>query len=388
MLQRRCEGRLNEVKDPMSRTLWNARDGTLWTIDQTLLPFERREIALRSVDDCVDAIRAMRVRGAPLIGAVGAWGMVFALDDDASDDNLRVAYDRLVEARPTAVNLRWALDRIVRRVAPAAPGARPTMARDEATAICDEDVDCNLKIGEHGARVLRGLAEQRSALAGMAGAASVPLNLLTHCNAGALATIAHGTALAPIYRMHGEGVPLHVWVDETRPRNQGSAITAWELGERGVPHTVVTDNAGGLLMMQGRVDAVIVGCDRVAANGDVANKIGTYLKALAARDNGVPFYVACPLSTIDVDTKDGPSIPIEERDQGEVTYVRGRLDDGTQAMVRVAAPASVAANPGFDITPSRLITALITEAGVCEAAPAAIAALLRAARNGEAADAP
>lgn len=371
----------------MSRTLWNAPDGTLLTIDQASLPFERRELVLRSLDDCEDAIRTMRVRGAPLIGAVGAWGLVFALDDDASDASLRAAYTRLVEARPTAVNLRWALDRIVRRVAPTAPSARAPLARDEATAICDEDVECNLKIGEHGARLLRSLAEQRSALAGMAEATSIPLNLLTHCNAGALATVAHGTALAPIYRMHAEGIALHVWVDETRPRNQGSAITAWELGERGVPHTILTDNAGGLLMMQSRIDAVIVGCDRVAANGDVANKIGTYLKALAAHDNGVPFYVACPLSTIDIDTKNGASIPIEERDGREVTHVRGCLDDGTHATVRVAPEGSAAANPGFDITPSRLVTALITEAGVCEASSSAIAALLRAARNGEAGEA-
>ncbi|HEY0879476.1 MAG TPA: S-methyl-5-thioribose-1-phosphate isomerase [Zeimonas sp.] len=369
----------------MSRTLWNDALGVPHTIDQRCLPFERREIALCSWADCEGAIREMRVRGAPLIGAVGAWGLALAIEADPSDDALRKAYERLAAARPTAVNLRWALDRVVRRVAPAPPASRAALARSEATAICDEDAACNERIGEHGARLLRVLAEQRSTLAGMAGADTIPLNLLTHCNAGAVATIEHGTALSVVYRLHEQGVPVHVWVDETRPRNQGAALTAWELVERDIPHTLVVDNAGGLLMMQGRVDAVIVGCDRVAANGDVANKIGTYLKALAARDNRVPFYVACPTSTIDIDTPDGASIPIEERDAGEVTHVVGRLDDGSVGAVRIAPESTKVANPGFDITPARLVTALITERGTCEPTHAAIAALLReapAARSG------
>ena len=361
----------------MSRTLWNDALGVPHTIDQRWLPFERREIALRSCADCEAAIREMRVRGAPLIGAVGAWGLALAIEADASDDALRVAYERLAAARPTAVNLRWALDRVLRRVAPAPAAQRAALARQEAAAICDEDAACNARIGEHGARLLRVLAEQRSALAGMAGADAIPLNLLTHCNAGAIATVEHGTVLAVVQHLHEQGVAVHVWVDETRPRNQGASLTAWELAGRGIAHTVIVDNAGGLLMMQGRVDAVIVGCDRVAANGDVANKIGTYLKALAARDNRVPFYVACPTSSIDVDTADGASIPIEERDGREVTHVVGRLDDAAIAAVRVVPEGSAVANPGFDITPARLVTALLTERGACEPSHAAIAALLR-----------
>ncbi len=368
----------------MSRTLWNDALGVLHTIDQRALPFERREIALRSRADCETAIREMRVRGAPLIGAVGAWGLALAIEADPSDEALRDAYERLAAARPTAVNLRWALDRVLRRVAGASAAQRGPLARHEATLICDEDALCNASIGHHGARLLRVLAEQRSALAGMAGADALPLNLLTHCNAGAIATIEHGTVLAVVQQLHEQGVRVHVWVDETRPRNQGASLTAWELAERGIAHTVIVDNAGGLLMMQGRVDAVIVGCDRVAANGDVANKIGTYLKALAARDNRVPFYVACPTSTIDVDTADGASIPIEERDAGEVTHVAGRLDGGIAA-VRVVPENSAVANPAFDITPARLVTALITERGPCEPSHPAIAALMRQAPSSSAA---
>jgi len=360
----------------MSRTLWNDALGVPHTLDQRALPFERREIALRSSADCEVAIREMRVRGAPLIGAVGAWGLALAIEADPSDDALRAAYQRLAAARPTAVNLRWALDRVLRRVAHVPDAQRAALARREATDLCDEDAQCNARIGEHGAGLLRMLAEQRSALAGMAGADGTALNLLTHCNAGSVATIEHGTALAAVFRLHEQGVPVHVWVDETRPRNQGS-LTAWELAERGIAHTVIVDNAGGLLMMQGRVDAVIVGCDRVAANGDVANKIGTYLKALAARDNRLPFYVACPTSSIDVDTADGASIPIEERDAREVTHVTGRLDDGRAIEVRVVPEGSAVANPGFDITPARLVTALVTEQGVCDASHMAIAALMR-----------
>ena len=362
----------------MSRTLWTGDDGVLRTIDQTALPFERRELALRTVDDCDRAIREMQVRGAPLIGAVGAYGLALALRVDASDGALRRAAERLAAARPTAVNLRWALDRVRERVAAAEPGLRAALAWDEAGRICDEDVACNASIGEQGARLLRALAEQRSVLAGVAGADALALNLLTHCNAGRIATVDHGTALAPIYLLHAEGVPVHVWVDETRPRNQGAALTAWELAERGVPHTVIVDNAGGLLMMQGRVDAVIVGCDRVAANGDVANKVGTYLKALAAHDNGVPFYVACPVSTIDPATPDGASIPIEERSAREVTHVAGALDDGSRANLRVVPEGSAVANPAFDVTPARLVSALITERGICEASSAGLRAVLAA----------
>ena len=362
----------------MSRTLWTDDHGVLHTIDQTVLPFERRELALRTIDDCDRAIRVMQVRGAPLIGAVGAYGLALALRADASDDAMQRACERLAAARPTAVNLRWALDRVREQVVAAAPAQRAALAWDEAARICDDDVACNDSIGERGARLLRTLVAQRAAPAGGTGSGGVVLNLLTHCNAGRIATVDHGTALAPIYRLHAQGVPVHVWVDETRPRNQGSALTAWELAERGVPHTVITDNAGGLLMMQGRVDAVIVGCDRVAANGDVANKVGTYLKALAARDNGVPFYVACPVSTIDPATPDGASIPIEERAGREVTHVAGTLDDGSRASVRIVPDGSAVANPAFDITPARLVSALITERGICEASAAALRAVLAA----------
>ena len=357
----------------MSRTLRIDENGLLRTLDQTCLPFERREIALDSLQACLHAISTMQVRGAPLIGAVGAWGLALALRDDPGDAALHAAWRQLLEARPTAVNLRWALDRSMRRVASLPPERRAQAAREEAIAICDEDADCNRRIGEHGAALLdalrAGLPDTR--------AGDSPLNILTHCNAGRIATLDHGTALAPIYRLHERGVPVHVWVDETRPRNQG-AITAWELAERGVPHTVIVDNAGGLLMRQGRVDAVIVGCDRVAANGDVANKIGTYLKALAARDCGLPFWVACPLSTIDPLAPDGDAIPIEERDPAEVTHVSGRLADGGVGAVRVVPEGSAVGNPGFDITPARLVGALLTEHGAFEASVAGVARALAA----------
>ena len=362
----------------MSRTLRIDEDGVLRTLDQTLLPFERREIALRSVEDCHRAIASMQVRGAPLIGAVGAWGLALALRDDPSDAALHEAWRWLLGARPTAVNLRWALDRAMRRVAPLPPVQRAQAARGEAMAICEADADCNRRIGEHGAVLLEALRE-RLAPTRRAGA---PLNVLTHCNAGRIATLDHGTALAPIYLLQQRGVPVHVWVDETRPRNQGASLTAWELAERGVPHTVIVDNAGGLLMRQGRVDAAIVGCDRVAANGDVANKIGTYLKALAARDCGLPFWVACPVSTIDPQAADGDAIPIEERDPREVTHVGGQLADGSVGAVRVVPEGSPVANPGFDVTPARLVSGLVTEHGVFDASAEGVALALAAAGSG------
>jgi methylthioribose-1-phosphate isomerase len=356
----------------MSRTLWIDDEGVPRTLDQTLLPFERREIALHSAEACRRAIAGMQVRGAPLIGAVGAWGLALAMADDPSDGSLDRHRASLLDARPTAVNLRWALDRMMRRLAPLDAAQRAQAAREEAISICDEDVDCNRRIGEHGARLLEAL---RSGLP-RAARADRSLNVLTHCNAGSIATLDHGTALAPLYLLHERGVPIHVWVDETRPRNQGAALTAWELGARGVPHTVIVDNAGGLLMRTGRVDAVIVGCDRVAANGDVANKIGTYLKALAARDNELPFWVACPVATIDPLAKDGDAIPIEERDPREVTHVTGRHGDGRTGSVQVVPDGSRVANPGFDVTPARLVSGLVTEHGVFEASAAGVAKAL------------
>ncbi len=359
----------------MTRTLWIDAAGWPATIDQTRLPFERITLRLSSAQACFDAIRSMQVRGAPLIGAVGAYGLALALRDGASDAALAQAVDWLASARPTAVNLRWALERVRQRVQDAAPGRRAELAWHEAGVLCDEDVDCNARIGEYGAELLLALP-RAAAAAPRPASAERPLQVLTHCNAGRIATVDHGTALAPIYRLHEAGIAVHVWVDETRPRNQGALLTAWELAERGVPHTVIVDNAGGLLMRRGQVDAVIVGCDRVAANGDVANKIGTYLKALAAHDNDVPFYVACPVSTIDAGTPDGDAIPIEERDAREVTEMLGRAPDGRLLPVRIVPGDSAAANPAFDVTPARLVNALITEHGICEASLPAITQLL------------
>lgn len=341
----------------MNRTLRLHEAGAL-TIDQTRLPFEEVTLDLRTHEHCVQAIRSMQVRGAPLIGAVGALGLALALRTDAGDDALESAFSQLLATRPTAVNLQWALSRVRDRVAGLAVAARAAAAWSEVSALCEEDVACNRAIGEHGVALLAPERER-------ARAAGRSLQVLTHCNAGALATIAFGTALAPLYQLHAQGEALHVWVDETRPRNQGASLTAWELARAGIAHTVIADNAGGLLMMQGRVDAVIVGCDRVAANGDVANKIGTYLKALAARAHGIPFLVACPGSTIDAATPDGAAIVIEERSASEVSHLRGRDPHGNVIDVRLVPDGTNTANPAFDITPAALVTALVTERGPC-----------------------
>jgi len=349
----------------MARTLWLDERQRLFTWDQTRLPFETVAIELAGAADCARAIETMQVRGAPLIGAVAAYGLAFALREDARDAGLARAREALLATRPTAVNLRWALDRVAAAVGGLAERERAPAAWREAGAICDEDVACNRAIGEHAAALLAPLRR-----------AGEPLHLLTHCNAGRIATVDHGTALAAVYALADAGVPVHVWVDETRPRNQGAGLTAWELRERGVAHTVIVDNAGGLLMQRGQVDAAIVGCDRVAANGDVANKVGTYLKALAARDNRVPFYVACPVSTIDARCPDGDAIAIEERSAREVTHVSGRAPDGRVVEVQVTPDGSPARNPAFDVTPARLVSALVTERGSAEASPAAIRRLL------------
>jgi len=349
----------------MARTLWLDERQRLFTWDQTRLPFETVAIELAGAADCARAIETMQVRGAPLIGAVAAYGLAFALRENARDAALARAREALLATRPTAVNLRWALDRVAAAVGGLAERERAPAAWREAGAICDEDVACNRAIGEHAAALLAPLRR-----------AGEPLHLLTHCNAGRIATVDHGTALAAVYALADAGVPVHVWVDETRPRNQGAGLTAWELRERGVAHTVIVDNAGGLLMQRGQVDAAIVGCDRVAANGDVANKVGTYLKALAARDNRVPFYVACPVSTIDARCPDGDAIAIEERSAREVTHVSGRAPDGRVVEVQVTPDGSPARNPAFDVTPARLVSALVTERGSAEASPAAIRRLL------------
>ena len=339
-------------------------------IDQRWLPQHFRLVTLESLDDFATAIRDMWVRGAPLIGATAAWGIARQVRREADDGALAAACARLLATRPTAVNLAWALARMRQRLLPLTVAERAAAAQAEASAICDEDVRTNAAIGEHGYALLRTLAEAR--------AGDAPLQLLTHCNAGWLATVDRGTATAPIYRASEQGLAVHVWVDETRPRNQGASLTCWELGEAGIAHTLIVDNAGGHLMQHGQVDAVIVGADRVTARGDVCNKIGTYLKALAAHDNGVPFYVAVPLSTIDWTLDDGlAEVPIEVRGDDEVTTMPGPPDIGAR---RIAPVGTRAHNPAFDVTPARLVSGLITEFGVVAADRDALAALSRRVR--------
>jgi methylthioribose-1-phosphate isomerase len=347
-----------------TRTIWRSGDA-VEIIDQTRLPHEFVVRRLTSLADAAEAIGVMRVRGAPLIGATAAYALVLAAQQDAGDAALNVAGDHLIATRPTAVNLRWAVQRMLARLLPLPSVERVVAAWAEAATICEEDVAQNRAIGQHGLVVLQAIAAKNSG----------PLNILTHCNAGWLATVDWGTALAPIYAAVDAGLEVHVWVDETRPRNQGASLTAWELQQAGIAHHVIADNAGGHLMQHGEVDVCIVGTDRTAANGDVANKIGTYLKALAAFDNGVPFYVAAPGPSIDFRLAGGGEIPIEERDGEEVACIQGRAADGRLVSVRLTPLGSRAANPAFDVTPARLVTGLITERGVCMADRAALAAL-------------
>jgi len=352
------------------RSLWRPSDDdrSIRIFDQTHFPWNVQILELRDADAVAEAITTMQVRGAPLIGAVAAYGLVFALQDDASDEALDKAAAFLIATRPTAINLRWAIERMVARLKTVPTDERVTAGYAEADAICDKDVQVNEAIGRHGLELIREIWERKSRQG--------QVNLLTHCNAGWIATVDWGTALAPIYMAHDEGIPVHVWVDETRPRNQGSLLTAWELGSHGVPHTVIADNAGGHYMQAGRVDMVIVGTDRVTAQGDVANKIGTYLKALAAHDNNVPFWVALPSSTIDWRVRDGvKDIPIEERSADEVLFMTGLDSNGEAGRVRIAPLNSPAANPAFDVTPARLVTGLITERGRCDASEAGLAGL-------------
>jgi len=338
-------------------------------IDQRALPHRLSMRPLHSARDVFVAIREMWVRGAPLIGAVAAYGLALQAQRDASDSALHNTVQLLQSARPTAVNLGWALQRVLKLTLAAEPVQRAAVAWAEANAIAEEDVRVNHAIGQHGLPLLIA----RAASAGRAGR----LNILTHCNAGWLATVDWGTATSPIYQAHAAGLDLHVWVDETRPRNQGASLTAWELGQAGVPHTVIADNAGGHLMQHGQVDLCIVGCDRVTAQGDACNKIGTYLKALAAHDNGVPFYVAMPTSTLDLSLLDGlREIPIEQRSARELTHVSGRAANGEVVEVQLTPDGSAAANPAFDVTPARLLTGFITEHGVVPAQEAALRRLL------------
>ncbi len=357
------------VRGKPMRTIWLEPDGgAVGIIDQTRLPHDFVAVQLGTLAEAAHAIRAMLVRGAPLIGATAAYGLALAMRQDASDRALDASCATLLATRPTAVNLRWAIEEMRALLRPLAPGERAAAAYRRAGEIADEDVAINRAIGRHGL----GLIEAAWERAGK----HRPVELLTHCNAGWLATVDWGTALAPVYAAHERGIPLHVWVDETRPRNQGASLTAWELGQHGVAHTVIVDNAGGHLMQHGRVDLCITGTDRTTASGDVANKIGTYLKALAAHDNGVPFYVALPSPTIDWSIEDGVrDIPIEERDATEVTEIAGRLSDGSTARVRLVPEGSPAANYAFDVTPARLVTGLITERGVCPASRAGLLSL-------------
>jgi len=336
------------------RSIWLSDNG--WSVrifDQRQLPWRVEIAELTSVEMAASAIREMWTRGAPLIGATAAYGVCLGLRADASDEALESNYRMLLATRPTAVNLRWALDRMKGAVKALRGKQRVAAAYRCAAAICDEDVATCRSIGEHGVKLIETLALARPRRT---------LNILTHCNAGWLATVDYGTALAPIYLAHDRAVHVHVWVDETRPRNQGASLTAFELAQHGVPHTVIADNAGGLLMQQGKVDMCIVGTDRVARNGDVCNKIGTYPKALAAHDNGVPFYIGLPMSTFDPSIARGADIPIEERSADEVAIVHGKDAKGNPASVRVT--DSPAGNPAFDVTPARLVTGYITEKGV------------------------
>ncbi|MDT8345565.1 MAG: S-methyl-5-thioribose-1-phosphate isomerase [Thermohalobaculum sp.] len=349
------------------RPIWLDDDGwRVRIIDQTRLPFAFEVAVLATSDAAARAIREMLVRGAPLIGVTAAYGMALAMREDPSDPGLARAYELLIRTRPTAINLRWALDDMRLRLRGLAPDGREAAAYARAAELADEDVEINRLIGRHGLGLIEAVAATREG----------PVNVLTHCNAGWLATCDWGTATSAVYQAHDAGLPVHVWVDETRPRNQGGHLTAWELHNHGVPHTVVVDNAGGHLMQHGAVDLCFVGTDRVTATGDVCNKIGTYLKALAARDNSVPFYVCLPSPTIDWTVRDGVAeIPIEERAAAEVTHVTGLTEDGAVIRTRVVSPGSHAANPAFDVTPGRLVTGLVTERGVTAATEAGLRCL-------------
>jgi methylthioribose-1-phosphate isomerase len=350
-----------------TRTIWVESDGAaIGIIDQTLLPHRFATVRLSTLADAVHAIKSMQVRGAPLIGATAAYGVWLALREDASDENLERAYAQLLAARPTAINLKWALDQMMAAVRNRPRPERLAVALQRANDIADEDVEINRAIGRHGLKLIEEIAARKN---------GERVNVLTHCNAGWLSAVDWGSATGSIYMAHDKGVAVHVFADETRPRNQGASLTAWELGRHGVPHTVIPDNTGGHLMQHGLVDLVIVGTDRVTAQGDVCNKIGTYLKALAAADNKVPFYVALPSPTIDFSVSDGLSeIPIEQRAAEEVAFMTGKTKDGRIETVQVVPDGSPVANYGFDVTPARLVTGLITERGVIRANREALAA--------------
>ncbi len=354
------------IEGKTMRTIWPDEAGRgVRIIDQTVLPHKVATLLLENCEAARRAIADMQVRGAPLIGVCAAYGLALAMRDDASDQGLERASALLAGARPTAVNLQWALNQMRLALEPLPPAARQQAAFAKAAALADADVACNEAIGRHGAQIIKALAAKK---------AGAPVNILTHCNAGWLATVDWGTALAPIYRAHADGVALKVFVDETRPRNQGAALTAFELGQQGVPHVLIVDNAGGHLMQRGEIDMTIVGADRIGADGGVCNKIGTYLKALACADNDTPFYVAAPSSTIDFSISDSlAQIPIEERDAREVTHIAGLEENGALARVEIAPRGVQARNPAFDVTPGRLVTGIVTERGLVEASARALA---------------
>jgi methylthioribose-1-phosphate isomerase len=355
-----------KIDGKQMRTIWVEGDGaSAGIIDQTQLPHRFATVRLATLEDAARAIKTMEVRGAPLIGAAAAYGIWLALRADTSDEALESAYAALIATRPTAINLKWALDEMLAAVRNRPRGERADAALRRAGEIADEDVAINRSIGRHGLKIIEDIAARKKK--------GEPVNVLTHCNAGWLATVDFGTATAPIYTAHDKGLPIHVFADETRPRNQGAALTAWELGHHGVSHTVIPDNTGGHLMQHKMVDLVIVGADRVTAQGDVCNKIGTYLKALAAHDNKVPFYVAVPSSSIDFEIAEGADIPIEQRGADEVATMTGKTSDGRIETVRIVPEGSPVANFAFDVTPARLVTGLITERGLIDANRAALA---------------
>ena len=355
-----------KVQGTHYRSIWyDHKDCQVKIIDQRWLPHDFRIVALTNLDEFAVAIRDMWVRGAPLIGATAAYGVAISLSSDASDSGLKSTYDTLIETRPTAINLKWALDRLLRALGQVSQEERASKALELAHLVAEEDVGINKKIGEHGLEIVKKIASNKPA--------GEPVRMLTHCNAGWPATVDWGTATSPMYHAHEAGIPIHVWVDETRPRNQG-AMTAWELESHGISNTYITDNAGGHLMQKGLVDMVIVGTDRTTAQGDVCNKIGTYLKALAAHDNNVPFYVALPSPTIDWTISDGVAdIPIEERAAREVTHIFGHHEKNSIEEIRVTSEGVSGGNPAFDVTPNRLVTGLITERGVSDASEKALA---------------
>jgi methylthioribose-1-phosphate isomerase len=349
-----------KVRGRPMRTIWLGEDGrTVEIIDQTRLPHELVIVGLTTLEEAAHAIGTMQVRGAPLIGAAAAYGVALAMAEDPSDAGLDAAIARLAATRPTAVNLRWALADMRSSLLACPEDRRHAAALARAGEIAEADVAINRALGEHGSTLIAEAWRRKDEAA--------RVNVLTHCNAGWLAAVDWGTGLAPVYHAHDKGIPVHVWVDETRPRNQGASLTAWELGQHGIAHTVIVDNAGGHLMREDLVDLCLVGTDRTTASGDVANKIGTYLKALAARDNEIPFYVALPSPTIDWDIESGAAIPIERRDDREVTHIEGWTEDGRRVAVRITPVGSPAVNYAFDVTPARLVTALVTERGICPA---------------------